>query len=193
MVARDPRQSAEVILSFLIGVNGARGGAVFSVDGGHRLFVGNGIDQSVLEWASDCWTRNEKTLRQGRLARSDDRFLLPILRGERLAALVYLAATHVDLASVSEVSGLIFDAVVRSARHPPAASPVQTFLQQTSSKEIERRKLVILLDQYEWNLARVARELQVTRTTVYKRLEAFGITRKRVAKDGRSPCSVPSS
>jgi len=42
-------------------------------------------------------------------------------------------------------------------------------------------------------VARVARELQVTRTTVYKRLEAFGIARKRVMKDGRNPCSVPSS
>ena len=193
MVARDPRQSAEVILSFLIGVNGASSGAVFSLDGGHRLFVGNGIDQSVLEWAADCSRRHEKTLAQGRLVRTDDRFLLPVLRGERLAALVYLAAPHVDLGSISEVSSLIFDAVVRSAHQPAAASPVQTFLQQTPSREIERRKLVILLDQHEWNLARVARELQVTRTTVYKRLEAFGIARKRVIKAGRNPCSVPSS
>jgi hypothetical protein len=193
MVARDPHQSADVILAFLMGVNGARAGAVFSVQGGRRLFVGHGIDEEAIDWTAQCWSRSSKTLQQGRLARSDDRFLIPIVRGERLAALVYLATAHVDLGSIAEVSGLIFDAVTRSGRQPAPPSPVETYLQQTPSKEIERRKLVILLDQHEWNVARVARELQVTRTTVYKRLEAFGIARKRVAKDGRNPCSVPSS
>jgi hypothetical protein len=192
MVARDPHQSADAILAFLMGVNSARAGAVFSLEGGRRLFVGHGIDEDALDWTAQCWSRNARTLQEGRLARSDDRFLIPILRGDRLAALVYLAAAQVDLGSVAEVSGLIFYAVTRSAHQTPAPSPVEAYLQQTSAKEIERRKLVILLEQHEWNVARVARELQVTRTTVYKRLELFGIVRKRIAKD-RSPCPIPSS
>jgi hypothetical protein len=191
MVAKDPRQSADVILAFLMGVNDARVGAVFFVDDGCHLFVGHGIDQGALDWTAGRWASSEKALQQGRLSRSDDQFLIPILRGQRLAALVYLATTQVDLGSIEEVSSLIFDAVTRSAHQPAAPSPVETYLQQTPVREIERRKLVLLLDQHEWNVARVARELQVTRTTVYKRLESFGIARKRVMKDGRNP--VPAS
>lgn len=193
MVARDPQQCADVILKFLIGVNGARAGAVFSIDGDMRLFVGHGITQEALDWTDECWRRDQKTLQQGRLSRSDDRFLVPVLRGERLAALVYLAAGQLDLGSVTEVSSLIAEAVIRSSREPAAASPVENYLEQTPVKEIERRKLVILLDRHEWNVARVARELRVTRTTVYKRLASFGIPRKRVAKEGRIPCSVTMS
>jgi len=191
MVARDPHRSAEAILAFLMGVNGAAAGAIFSIEGGRRLFSAYGIDEDALDWTAQCCDRSAKTLHEGKLVRSDDRFLVPILRGDRLAALVYLATTQVDLGSISEVSALISDAV-RSRRQPSAPSPVEVFLQQTPQKEIERRKLVVLLEQHEWNVARVARELQVTRTTVYKRLELFGIVRKHVAKD-RSPCPIPSS
>ena len=108
-----------------------------------------------------------------------------------MAALVYLAASQLDLGSIAEVGGLVSDALIRSSRHPPSASPVENYLAQTPSREIERRKLVILLDRHEWNVSRVARELRVTRTTIYKRLDSFGITRKRVPKDGPSP--VPTS
>jgi hypothetical protein len=191
MVARDPRQSADIILGFLMGVNGARAGAIFSLHAGVSLFVGHGIAQEVLDWTTSCWTRDEKALQQGRLSRTDERFLVPVLRGERLIALVYLAAGHLDLGSIGEVSALIGDAVIRSARQPAPSSPVESYLEHTSQKEIERRKLVLLLDRHEWNVARVARELQVTRTTVYKRLESFGIPRKRISKDGRNP--VPAS
>ena len=191
MVAKDPRQSADIILGFLMGVNGARAGAIFSLQDGVALFVGHGIGQDVLEWTTSCWRREAKSLQQGRLARSDERFLVPVLRGERLVAIVYLAASELDLGSIQEVSGLIGDAVVRSLREPVARSAVEAFLEHTSAREIERRKLVLLLDRHEWNVARVARELQVTRTTVYKRLETFGIERKRVLKGGRSP--VPAS
>jgi hypothetical protein len=187
MVAKDPRQSADIILGFLMGVNGARAGAIFSVRDGVTLFVGHGIGQDVLDWTSDCWRCDEKALQQGRLSRTDERFLVPVVRGERLVALVYLAAPQLDLTSIGEVSASIGDAVVRSAQQPSASTPVENYLEHTSAKEIERRKLVLLLDRHEWNVARVARELQVTRTTVYKRLESFGITRKRIAKDGRTP------
>jgi len=192
MVARDPHRSADAILAFLMGVNGASAGAIFSLDGACRLFVGYGIDATVLDWTAQNWARNAKTLEEGKIVRSDDRILTPILRGDHLVAVVYLSAAQLDLASIAEVSALISDAVIRSGRQAPTPSPVEVFLQQTSQKEIERRKLVSLLEQHEWNVARVARELQVTRTTVYKRLEVFGIVRKRIGKD-RGPCPAPSS
>jgi hypothetical protein len=192
MVARDPHQTADVILSFLMGVSGARAGGIFSVDGRTRLFVGHGIDHQALDWTSDAWARAHKTLLQGRLWRSDECVLVPILRAESVVALVYLAAAQLDLASIAEVSTLIADAVIRGARQPAAPSPVEAYLQQTPAKEIERRKLVLLLEQHEWNVSRVAREMRVTRTTIYKRLELFGIIRKRIGKAGRDPLATSS-
>lgn len=186
MVARDPHQSADIILGFLMGVNGARTGAIFSVDGGVSLLLGHAITQAALNWTVETWHRDQNGLREGRLSRSDESFLVPVIRGDQLVAVVYLGTAHLDLGSIAEVTGLIGDAVIRSAGQP-SASPVEAYLEQTPAREIERRKLLILLDRYEWNVARVARELEVTRTTVYKRLESFGITRKRVSKDGRNP------
>jgi transcriptional regulator of acetoin/glycerol metabolism len=41
---------------------------------------------------------------------------------------------------------------------------------------------VALLDRNEWNIARVARLMRVTRRTVYLRLERYGVERKKVRK-----------
>jgi hypothetical protein len=185
MVARDPQQCADIVLSFLMRIHAARAGAIFAVDAaptveGARLFVGHGIDHRALEWAAASWSGEQRSLEQGRMSRHDERFLVPILHGRQLAALLYLATTQVDLGSVDEVAGLISDTVLRSGRPRGAPSPVETYLERTPAKEIERRRLLLLLDRHEWNLARVARELRVTRTTVYKRLQAFGIPRKRM-------------
>jgi hypothetical protein len=185
MVASDPRQTAYALLEFLLHANGARTGAIFAVDGGVRLVVGHSIDQDALDWTSPSWSRSQGALRQGRLSRSDDRSLLPVLRGDRLIALVYLGAGHVDMDSVAELSPLIGEAVIRAAHSKSPASAtvsIDSYLGHASAQEIERRKLCLLLDRHEWNVARVARELQVTRTTVYKRLASLGIARKRVPK-----------
>jgi hypothetical protein len=182
MVAKDPRRSADTILEFLMSVSAARGGAIFTVGAAPTLFVGRGIAQEALDWTTACWGQEAKRLEEGRLSRSDGRLLLPVLRRDRLAALVYLEANQVDLQSLSAVSGLLSDAVVRASRQAVSSSAVETYLEQTPTEEIERRRLVILLERHEWNVARVARELRLTRTTIYKRLAAFGIPRKRVPK-----------
>ena len=50
------------------------------------------------------------------------------------------------------------------------------------SDEVERHRLVELLKRNEWNLARVARVLGVTRRTVYMRLKRYDIARQKVPK-----------
>jgi transcriptional regulator of acetoin/glycerol metabolism len=47
---------------------------------------------------------------------------------------------------------------------------------------VERHRLVELLKRNEWNLARVARVLGVTRRTVYMRLKRYDIARQKVPK-----------
>lgn len=193
MVARDPRQSADTILEFLMGVNGAAAAAVFAVENEPRLFVGHGITQRALDWTTECWRRDGQSLAQGRLSRSDRCLLLPVLRRERLVALVYLETPQADLDSLAEVSGLLAEAIVSGSAQPDRASDVSTYLQETTAEEIESRKLILLLDRFEWNIARVARELRKSRDTIYKRLRTFGIARKRVPKTAGTPRGAPTT
>src|SRR5712692_10968374 len=192
MVARDPRRSADTMLEFLMGVNGAGGAAVFTVEPEPRLFVGRGIGQEALDWTRDRWQQERESLSKGRFSRSDDCILVPVMRREHVVALLYLKTSELDMGSLAEVLGLIADAVTRSAHKTVPSSSVESYLEQTSAEEIQRRKLLILLDHFEWNVARVARELKVTRTTVYKRLAAWHIPRKRVPKDARTPRLAPT-
>ncbi len=54
-----------------------------------------------------------------------------------------------------------------------------------SPRDVERGQLLRLLEQHEWNIARVARLMGVTRRTIYLRLERYGIPRQRVPKGVR--------
>ena len=185
MVAKDPRQSADSILEFLMGMNACAAGAIFTAAEGPALFVSRGIAQDALDWTLQCWQREEEQLSEGRLSRSSGRLLLPVLHHGHLVALLYLESEMIDLDSLSEVSGLLADAVSHGS-DGEADSPIESYLEHSTSEEIERRRLLILLDRHEWNVARVARELQLTRATVYNRLAAFGIERKKVTKGVRA-------
>jgi transcriptional regulator of acetoin/glycerol metabolism len=112
---------------------------------------------------------------------------VPVIRRERLVALVYLKAAEADMECLSEAQATIAEAVGTTARQGVPPSAVDAYLERAPAEEIERRKLLILLDRYEWNVARVARELRITRTTVYRRLVEFGIPRKRVKKNAGNP------
>src|SRR5262245_36581866 len=115
MVARDPRQSADTILEFLMGLNGCTAAAIFGVEQRPTLFVSRGIAQDALDWTQGCWRQEHDGLAAGRLSRSGARLLLPVLRHGDLAALVYMEAEQIDLGSLGEVSGLVADAVTRGS------------------------------------------------------------------------------
>jgi hypothetical protein len=182
LVARDPRQSTDMILQVLMGANAASAAAVFSIDGEPRLFVGRGIAQGALEWTLDRWSREHSSLLSGCPCRGESCLLFPLTRHEGLVGLLYLEAPHADLDSIAEVSGLLTEAMIAGPSHAKRQSMLESYLEQTPEDEIERRKLILLLDRHEWNVSRVARELGKTRSTVYHRLEALSIERKRVRK-----------
>jgi regulatory Fis family protein len=182
MAAADARQTAQALLDFLIHANGAWSGAIFAVEGELRLLAGQSIDQRSLDWVSQSWARSQATLREGRGCRSDDRFLLPVVHEGILTALVYVAAGQIDLPSLADVAPLIVEAATGTAATPSSVGSVHGGVEGPTMEDIERRKWTLLLDRHEWNVSRVARELQTTRKTVYRRLEVLGIPRKRVAK-----------
>ena len=49
MVKRDPHQSADIILGFLMGVNGARTGAILSADDATSLLVGHFMVRRIVK------------------------------------------------------------------------------------------------------------------------------------------------
>ncbi|MEO8500316.1 MAG: helix-turn-helix domain-containing protein [Vicinamibacteria bacterium] len=48
--------------------------------------------------------------------------------------------------------------------------------------DANRANILRILEENDWNIARVSRELGVTRRTLYMRLAAFGIARKKVPR-----------
>jgi hypothetical protein len=182
LVAKDPRESTNIILQVLMGANAAPAAAVFSIDGEPKLFVGRGIAQGALEWTRDRWSREHNSLLSGRLSRGESCLLFPLMRQEELFGLLYLEAPQADLESIVEVSGLLTEAMMPGPGHTARQSVLENYLGQTPEDEIERRKLILLLDRHEWNVSRVARELGKTRSTVYHRLEALRIERRGVRR-----------
>jgi transcriptional regulator of acetoin/glycerol metabolism len=61
----------------------------------------------------------------------------------------------------------------------------EDYLAQTPAEQVARAQLIALLDRNEWNIARVARLMRVTRRTIYLRLDRYGVERKRVRKTAR--------
>jgi transcriptional regulator of acetoin/glycerol metabolism len=66
---------------------------------------------------------------------------------------------------------------------PSRAEAWETYLERTPVEDMEREKLLLLLNRNEWNIARVARLMGVTRRTIYLRLQRHNIPRERVPKN----------
>jgi transcriptional regulator of acetoin/glycerol metabolism len=81
-----------------------------------------------------------------------------------------------------------FDRILARALSAPPAPPgerpagFERYLERTSVDDMERERLLLLLERNEWNIARVARLMSVTRRTVYLRLARYGVAREHVRK-----------
>jgi transcriptional regulator of acetoin/glycerol metabolism len=63
----------------------------------------------------------------------------------------------------------------------------ETYLERTPVEDMEKEKLLLLLNRNEWNIARVSRLMGVTRRTIYLRLQRYNIPRERVPKTRLRP------
>jgi len=183
MIARDPRQASDTVLEYLITITAARGAALYLVqDGGIELLVGRGIAQDSLNWSMATFASQRARLAIGDPVHGYGQMLVPLLRSAQMLAIVYLGADSVEPQTMAELAELLLDAAMNAAGSEVAASQVDQYLEGARSDDVERRQLLVLLDRHEWNLSRVARQLGVSRMTVYKRMGAHGIERRRVLK-----------
>jgi transcriptional regulator with GAF, ATPase, and Fis domain len=183
-----------------------RSGAVFACDPDPVLFASRGIDQSVLDTIPVVWKGQEAAFRRGetfyvadraterRLPQSDRQgsasfAVAPVIDEDALIALLYVDSnephfcdTH-DLERLNKFSRIVAKAVTETApRRGAGPDAWETYLERTPVEDMEREKLLLLLNRNEWNIARVARLMGVTRRTVYLRLQRYNIPRERVPK-----------
>jgi GAF domain-containing protein len=208
--ADDPRRLAERTLEVVMSLTNGRSGAVFAHDQGRiALFASRSIDQHVLDAANSVWSGQQETLQSGqtfyvpdvnsdrRLPKSDGAgpvsfAMVPVIGNEGLAAVLYVDSldphfcTAQDLDRLTKFSRIIAKAVGETApaanRTPTRAEAWESYLERTPVEDMEREKLLLLLNRNEWNIARVARLMGVTRRTIYLRLQRYNIPRERVPK-----------
>jgi transcriptional regulator with GAF, ATPase, and Fis domain len=208
--ADDPRILAERTLEVLMSLNRGRSGAVFAREGDTvTLFASRGIDQEVLDAVKTIWGRHRDALQNGQTFsignREEDRRLprrepggpaslvvMPVFSAGKLVALLYVDSfdPHFsdpnDMERMSRFSRIVAKAVTGIDPHREEARSSterwETYLERTPVHDLEREKLLLLLNRNEWNIARVARLMGVTRRTIYLRLERYKIPRERVPK-----------
>jgi hypothetical protein len=173
--AKAPRQLAESLLEYLSLSASTSVVALFEVtEDVCRLFACTALAQEGLDWCFTSWKASEAKLVDGFSVVDGHRFLYPLKKGPSVVALLYMESPEVDLSPILDVADHLANAVVAS-RAGPSASAVDVYLSNTPPEEIERRKMELLCERLEWNIARVARSLRVTRPTVYRSLERLGL------------------
>jgi hypothetical protein len=222
--AGDPRRLAERTLDVIMSLTNGRSGAVFAREGDAlHLFASRSIDQHVLNASGAVWSGHSDALLRGETFYVSDWAaerripaltgrggpagfaIVPTFEGEELIALLYVDSLDPhfceehDLTRLQKFSRIIAKAVSESATEGALTSPSdvwETYLERTPVEDMEREKLLLLLNRNEWNIARVARLMGVTRRTVYLRLQRYNIPRERVPKSrprGRSRASEDPS
>jgi len=178
---------ADRSLSVLLELNAAHRGAVFA-GGGSRLHLmtSRNVDQEVLDTVQMAWVRFRPRLDSGKPVAVDGQpwILLPVLAQEELVGAVYLDALNPILCPESERERLL-GLVARAISEVPLSVSRQVWsglLETLPAEDLAREQLLSALEYNEWNVARVARLMHVTRVTIYRRIQRYGLERKRVAK-----------
>jgi hypothetical protein len=209
-------RTIEVAMSL---TNGRAGAVFVKEGDRVTLFVSRGIDQHVLDTVQGLWSRHRESLERGETFyvpdRASDRRLdgtagvatapaslavVPVLDDGEILALLYVdsrdphfCASH-DLDRLARFSRIVVKAVRDVGQGVAGASGSrkedwETYLERTPVEDMEREKLLLLLNRNEWNIARVARLMDVTRRTIYLRLQRYNIPRERVRKTRPRPAA----
>jgi DNA-binding NtrC family response regulator len=183
LVQQDPKRSADGALALLLGHVRASAAALFQVRNRELvLFVSRGIDQQDLDRARRSWATQQKR-GSSRSHAEDAVTLISLDEGGRTLGVLYVGAPHrVSVGpDALEVVAPILLAALRAADNPVAVrSAVDAYLESTPADEVEREQLRLLLSRNDWNIARVARLLGVSRVTVYHRMAKYGLSRDQI-------------
>ena len=142
-----------------------------------------GLDQ--LATIHEAWKAAEPWLRRGQAVQHPTHVFLPVVdreMGDAILAVLYLdAPRRFDAATLQPYVDALGEALLVSR---------QLVFERAGGGEVRptgRAGLLRVLQDAEWNVARAARVLGVTRRTVYLRLQRYGIDRQRIPKSVTRP------
>jgi len=184
LVKNDPRVAIEKTLAFVIAQAGARKGAILTVKGQHPSVFGR-VPLETVSGIQALWNSQQEALRGGRHVATKGDFLVPLRDSSALIAVLYLEKPQrFEAEELTAPLVALAQAVIASEREgvPAPADDFDGYLASTTIDALERRHLLVALHRNEWNIARVARILGVTRRTIYLRLKRHGIPREHVVK-----------
>jgi len=182
-LASDPSSEAERLLRALVAFTGGRRAALFELQQDQlRLFSSRALDQCALETVEAAWRTRRDELTAGGPVASDHALLYPVTLQEQLLGVLFVDAGERPVSDPRDFQALAqFTRIAGHALARRRSEPAR-YLATTSLDDMARDQLLVLLEQHEWNISRVARELGVTRPTIYARLERYGMPRLRPPK-----------
>lgn len=188
----DDYRIAEDALDLFMALSLADRGALFgrTSAGSLSLEASRSLDQGALDLSRQEWARASEGLLAGAPSyrQSQERafLLVPCVDGGLVVGLLYIelgaGCRRVPAGHLATFAGILGRALQLRA------GVVSTMAQDDGGgapPDAERENLVLLLERNEWNVARVARLLGVTRMTIYNRLRRLKVPRERVRKSQR--------
>lgn len=186
IAAVDPRTLAGRLLSYVVKVLNARGGAVLAFQFG-RVFLFADLlagDLDRVEDAMAAWRKRQGELASGVAVQCGMAgSMSPLISDGVLVGAVFLDGVPVSHCDIREISTWLVAAITAPTPH---AGAVEEIFRTVTVEGFERQRIVQLLDGHEWNVARVARIMRTTRRTVYQKMARYGIERLKVRR-GRGP------
>lgn len=197
VLARDPRGSMEETLVQVMTETRSSVAGLFLGRGDVSLLGGVSVDQTCLDRVRTTWQADAGRLKEWRPTWQGTWCVWPC-ESNRGCLLVYLAGPTLKLPEVREAITAVAElldmllGIEQGVTEAPgggeaAQAAVDLYLKATSPEEVERRQLKVVLNDCEWNIARAARVLGITRITVYNRMQRLGIERLRVRRSGPRP------
>jgi hypothetical protein len=169
LISPDGRGSAARLLRFVAGYTRANAAGLLEIRGSTpALLVGVDVTQETLDAVTHVWERNRAGLEAGDAVHRKAQVVVAIRRHGKALGLLALDSPKSHA----------LDEIIRSVGSL-LAQVLEAIQAETGNPGEELRRL---LEQNEWNLARVARILGVSRVTVYARLQRYRIQRQRVLK-----------
>jgi hypothetical protein len=182
LVSIEPASQATRLLGRLMEQTRASAGAVLvPSDQDLRVFVSRQASLERLSQGRSAVAAHRFLLQRGESVSADGITLLPLMGETGLLGVVLLEGGAQPMEGTDLILTAIVAAVVVAMSPRPLSGDLDQFV-GIRSDEVERHRLIELLKRNEWNLARVARVLGVTRRTVYMRLKRYDIARQKVPK-----------
>jgi hypothetical protein len=178
LVADDPRRSADRLLSKMCDVAGADGGAVLVPQGDNAsVFLSYRLSLTGLGSLQIRFQDHRARLAKGDLVSAPGFALAPVTGdGDAKLGWVYLENPRTADAKELRPFLLAIAKAVGAVGEPALRVP------NLNRADANRANILRILEENDWNIARVSRDLGVTRRTLYMRLAAFGIARKKVPR-----------